>query len=110
MHDIVQCVNSSTSVEKIRRVLCRILFQNRETNHDCADYSSIMLKIAMCAAGQKFPTHSLDACMEAGQSEATTYYGYDKNITLSKQGQKFPTHGLDRHTERASSFLAKRRK
>ena len=61
-----------------------------------------MLTITLCAAGQKFPTHSLDACMEADQSEATTYYGYDTNITLSKLGRKFPTHELDRHTKRPS--------
>ena len=78
---------------------------NRETGHNCAGYSTIMLKLTMCAAGQKFPTHSLDAWMEADQSEATTYYGYDTNITLSKPGQKFPTHGLDRHTKRATAAL-----
>ena len=48
-----------------------------------------MLTITMCAAGQKFPTHSLDACMQADQSEATTYYGYDTNITLSKPDRSF---------------------
>ena len=60
-----------------------------------------MIKITMGAAGQKLPTYSLDACMEANQSEATTYYGYDTNITRSKLRQKFPTHRLDRH-KRAS--------
>ena len=45
-----------------------------------------MLKITMCAAGQKFPTHLLDACIEANQSESTNYYGYDKKYYIEQTG------------------------
>ena len=38
-----------------------------------------MLKITMCVAGQKFPSQSLDPCMEADQSESTIYCGSDKH-------------------------------
>ena len=37
-------------------------FVNHETDHDYADYRTIMLKITICAVGQKFTTLTSGAC------------------------------------------------